>query len=90
MLGSFFQFFFTLGVMTSYWIDYAVEKHMGETTAQWQVPVGLQLVPGAILGLGMLVTKESPRWLAKQGRHEDALKALSWVRGGETEEVREE
>jgi MFS family permease len=89
-LGSFFQFFFTLGVMTSYWIDYAVHTHMSDSTAQWQVPVGLQLVPGAILGLGMLLTKESVRWLAKQGRHEDAMKSLAWVRGGEDDEVRAE
>lgn len=90
MLGSFFQFFFTMGVMTSYWIDYAVEKHMEDSTAQWQVPVGLQLVPGAILGLGMLLTKESPRWLAKKDRREEALESLVWLRGGDSAEVQEE
>lgn len=90
MLGSMFQFFFTLGVMTSYWIDYAVDKHMPATTAQWQVPVGLQLAPGAILGLGMLLTKESTRWLAKVGRHEEAMKSLVWVRGYEGPEVEAE
>ena len=90
VLGSFFQFFFTLGVMTSYWIDYAVNKHMKPSTAQWQIPIGLQLVPGAILGLGMLLTKESTRWLAKTGKKEEALQSLLWVRGGETPEVHEE
>ncbi|KAK3191576.1 hypothetical protein K4F52_002391 [Lecanicillium sp. MT-2017a] len=91
MLGSMFQFFFTLGVMTSYWIDYAVAKHISDdNTAQWQIPVGLQLVPGAILGLGMLVTKESTRWLAKKGRHDEALESLIWVRGGDTPVVRDE
>ncbi|KAH7145957.1 general substrate transporter [Dactylonectria estremocensis] len=90
-LGSMFQFFFTLGVFTSYWIDYAVAKHMESTTAQWRVPVGLQLVPGGFLGLGMLLTKESTRWLAKVGRHEEALESLVWVRGGElTPEVQAE
>lgn len=87
MLGSMFQFFFTLGVMTSYWIDYAVSEHMEPSTAQWQIPVGLQLAPGAILGLGMLLTKESPRWLAKKRRREEALKSLSWIRGGASPEV---
>lgn len=90
-LGSMFQFFFTLGVMTSYWIDYAVDEHMPVTTAQWQVPIGLQLVPGGILGLGMLIPKESVRWLAKTGRTEEAMQSLIWVRGGEdTLEVQEE
>ncbi|KAI1465335.1 putative MFS sugar transporter [Daldinia caldariorum] len=72
-LGSMFQFFFTLSVMTSYWVDYGVSQHLGPTTQQWQIPIGLQLVPGGILGLGMLLTKESTRWLAKSGRTEEAI-----------------
>ncbi|KAF6795901.1 hypothetical protein CSOJ01_13320 [Colletotrichum sojae] len=91
MLGSMFQFFFTMGVMTSYFVDYGVSKHIAPSTRQWQIPVGLQLVPGAILGLGMLLCKESVRWLAKRGRREEALQSLVWVRGGEnTAEVQEE
>ncbi|KAL3476501.1 general substrate transporter [Aspergillus californicus] len=90
-LGSLFQFFFTLGVMTSYWVDYAVEKHVESSDRQWQIPIGLQLVPAGILGFGMLFVKESVRWLASKGRHEEALESLIWVRGGEdTEEVRAE
>lgn len=89
-LGSMFQFFFTLGVMTSYWVNYAVSSKMASGTRQWQVPVGLQLVPGGILGLGMLILPESTRWLAKRGQHEAAMKSLIWVRGGDSEEVRAE
>ncbi|GKT80321.1 quinate permease [Colletotrichum tofieldiae] len=47
MLGSMFQFFFTMGVMTSYFVDYGVSKHVKASTRQWQIPVGLQLVPDA-------------------------------------------
>ncbi|KAF7559270.1 hypothetical protein G7046_g4875 [Stylonectria norvegica] len=89
-LGSMFQFFFTLGVMTSYWVDYGVAKHVAPSSTQWRIPVGLQLVPGGILGLGMLLTKESVRWLAKVGRHDEALESLIWVRGGLTPEVQTE
>jgi len=89
-LGSMFQFFFTVGVMTSYWVNYAVANGIPPGTRQWQVPIGLQLVPGVILGFGMLFLRESVRWLAKRGRHEDALKSLIWVRGGDSEEVRQE
>ncbi|KAL5357107.1 general substrate transporter [Aspergillus floccosus] len=91
MLGSMFQFFFTLGVMTSYWVDYGVEKHVPSIDRQWQIPIGLQLVPGGILGIGMLFLKESVRWLAKKGRHAEAMESLVWIRGGEeTDEVRAE
>ncbi|RYO73837.1 hypothetical protein DL764_011050 [Monosporascus ibericus] len=90
-LGSMFHFLFTCGVMTSYWVDYGVAENLPPTTRQWQVPIGLQLVPGGILGLGMLLTRESTRWLAKTGKTDQALQSLIWVRGGEdTTEVREE
>lgn len=89
-LGSMFQFFFTLGVMTSYWIDYAVAEHVPSSTRQWQIPVGLQLVPGGLLALGMLYPKESARWLAKRERLDDAMESLIWVRGGDSPEVQEE
>ena len=90
-LGSGFQLAFTLGVMVSYFVDYGVSAHVAPTSRQWRIPVGLQLVPGGILGLGMLVTRESTRWLAKRGRLEEAMASLVWVRGGEeTDEVEEE
>lgn len=81
-LGSLFQGCFTLGVFTSYWVTYGASI-MTSSTHQWRIPVGLQLLFGGLLGLGMLFTKESTRWLAKVGRHEEALKSLVWVRGGE-------
>jgi MFS family permease len=88
-LGSMFQFFFTLGVMTSYWVDYGVSK-MPSSTKQWRIPVGLQLIPGGILCMGMLLVKESTRWLAKKGRHDEAMASLIWVRGGDSPEIDEE
>ncbi|KAJ9644820.1 hypothetical protein H2204_001282 [Knufia peltigerae] len=89
-LGSMFQFFFTLGVMTSYWVNYAVSTKVSPGSRQWQIPIGLQLVPGGLLGLGMLILPESTRWLAKRGRREEAMKSLIWIRGGDSEEVQAE
>ncbi|KAJ4358375.1 uncharacterized protein N0V89_002957 [Didymosphaeria variabile] len=63
-------------------VTYGATK-MAPSTRQWRIPVGLQLLFGGLLGLGMLFTKESTRWLAKVGRHDEALKSLIWVRGGE-------
>lgn len=88
-IGSFFQWFYTFGIFTSYWIDYGVSLHMGpHDSKQWQIPVGLQLLPAGLLGLGMFTLKESTRWLTKKGRHEEAWESLKWVRGGDSEEVK--
>ena len=88
-VGSFFQLFFTLGIFTSYWVDWGVAKDFKKPVPrQWQIPIGLQLIPAALLGLGMLTLKESTRWLTKKGRHDEAWDSLTWIRadrGVETE-----
>jgi hypothetical protein len=38
----------------------------------------------------MILVRESPRWLVKRGRNEEALQNLIWVRGGDSEEVQDE
>jgi len=68
-----------LGIFTSYWVDYAVSKRIStHESKQWQIPIGLQLVPAALLGFGMLTLKESVRWLTKKGRHDEAWESLKW------------
>jgi hypothetical protein len=57
---------------------------------QWQIPIGLQIVPAAFLGLGMLTLKESTRWLTQKGRHEEAWESLKWVRADDTQDVADE
>lgn len=89
-LGSGIQWLFALGVMISYWIDYAVSKGLPVSSQQWQIPVGLQLVPAAVLGLGLFAFPESVRWLAKKGRNEEAWEALSWLRAHDGPEVKAE
>ncbi|KAJ5705903.1 hypothetical protein N7536_001592 [Penicillium majusculum] len=90
-LGSCYQLTYTVGILVSYWVDYGV-KMMGEEMGarQWQVPVGLQLVPGVLMGVGMLGVKESVRWLLAVGRGVEAWESLVWVRGGEGVGVRME
>ncbi|KAL1623038.1 hypothetical protein SLS56_008449 [Neofusicoccum ribis] len=78
-LGSFFQMAFTLGIFTSYWVDYGVQVNMGNSNSQWQIPVGMQILFSGLLALGMFTVKESPRWLAKKDRGEEALANLQWI-----------
>ena len=45
------------------------------------MPWGLQAFPAVILFLGLMVLPESPRWLAKKDRWDDAHRVLSLVHG---------
>jgi hypothetical protein len=76
------------GIFVSYWVDYGVLKSISsQSSMQWQIPIGLQIVPAALLGLGMLTLKESTRWLTQKDRHEEAWESLKWVRASDSEEV---
>lgn len=46
----------------------------------WRIPLGLQLFPGILLGLGTFVLPASPRLLVLQGRREEALASLAKLR----------
>ncbi len=46
----------------------------------WRIPLGLQLFPGILLGLGAFVLPASPRLLVLQGRREEALVSLAKLR----------
>ncbi|KAF9468048.1 general substrate transporter [Collybia nuda] len=79
------QLAITFGIMVSFWIDYGT-NYIGGTgerqhEAAWRIPLGLQLVPAVILGVGILFMPFSPRWLVNQGRDEEALVVLSNARG---------
>jgi len=46
----------------------------------WRIPLGLQLIPGILLGLGAFALPASPRLLVLQGQREEALVSLAKLR----------
>ncbi|KNG82378.1 sugar transporter [Aspergillus nomiae NRRL 13137] len=78
-LTGLYQLFITMGIMLAFWINYGSTLHI-KGTAQYMVPLAMQALPALLLLVGMLLCNESPRWLAKQDRWEDARKTLSRVR----------
>lgn len=79
-VAGLFQEFLVVGSTFAYWLDYGVALHIPTSTKQWRIPVAIQIIPGALLFIGLLFLKESPRWLMKQGRHEEALQSLAYIR----------
>lgn len=75
---SLFQFAITVGILAAYLVDYAFSG-----SENWRWMLGLAVVPGAALGLGMLVLPESPRWNAQRGNMQKARSVLVKVRGTE-------
>ncbi|KAI0774413.1 general substrate transporter [Fomes fomentarius] len=70
----------TFGIMISYWIDFAFFWLSG-SSAQWRVPIALQIVFALIMIAGIAFLPESPRWLAKHGRNAEALAVISALDG---------
>ena len=72
------QLCITLGILVSYLAGFALAG-VGEG---WRWMLALGAVPGVILGCGMTVLPESPRWLAGHGRPQQAEAALRRLRAG--------
>ena len=68
-----------LSGVTGFWANYGTLHFSGNK--QWMIPLGVQMAPGALLFLACLILPESPRFLVRKGRIEDAGKNLGWIRG---------
>ena len=59
----------------SYWIDFAfywADTGGGSSSVSWRGPVALQIVFAVVIVCFVLRLPESPRWLVKKGRYEEA------------------
>ncbi|KAF9226436.1 general substrate transporter [Gyrodon lividus] len=66
----------TFGIMISCWVDFALYWASG-SSAQWRVPIALQIVLALIMVFGIGFLPESPRWLVKHGRNAEAVAVIS-------------
>jgi MFS transporter, SP family, galactose:H+ symporter len=68
---SSYQLAITIGIFVAYFVNQALAGPDG-----WRSMLGVAAVPGVLLALAILVAVESPRWYAKVGRRDDALRTL--------------
>jgi sugar porter (SP) family MFS transporter len=89
-LVSLNQLAITSGILVSYLVDYGLSD-----SGNWRLMFGLAAIPAVALFVGMLFQKESPAWLIRQGREDEARQVLHRVRNpdddidGEIREVQE-
>ncbi|KAG0164733.1 hypothetical protein DFQ28_009892 [Apophysomyces sp. BC1034] len=73
------QWSITWGIMISFWIQYGCQ--FIQTEAAFRIPWAVQAVPALVLLCGMWAFPFSPRWLADQGRMEEAITVLADIHG---------
>lgn len=82
MLTGLFEISYQAGSVLGFWINYGVDRHMDtSSSASWRVPVAVQVVPAGVVLLGGFVLHESPLWLVRRDREEEALAGLHALRG---------
>ncbi|EHK18725.1 uncharacterized protein TRIVIDRAFT_44305 [Trichoderma virens Gv29-8] len=67
--------FITLGQMAAYIIGWALSTYASKETG-WRWMVGLGALPAAVQGALVAFMPETPRWLVKAGRSDDAKRVI--------------
>ncbi|KAL6252392.1 hypothetical protein RBB50_000111 [Rhinocladiella similis] len=80
-LVNFYQWWLMVGAVISSGIIYATSVHLHNQWAYKTVMV-VQLIIPILLLIGLMFLPESPRWLLRKGRREQALKSLLFMRHG--------
>jgi MFS family permease len=89
------QFSIVLGCVLGFWTGFLTRNSKSDSpclgsritnaavvpgSLSWRIPLGLQLIPGILLGLGAFALPDSPRLLVLHGRREAALASLAKLR----------
>lgn len=74
-----YQFCITIGLMLASCVNYGTQNY--ENSGSYRIPIALQMLWALILGGGLLLLPESPRFFIRKDRLDKARAALSRVRG---------
>lgn len=74
-----YQFCITIGLLLASVVDNATKDRMD--SGSYRISMALQWLFACVLGIGLFLLPESPRWYVKKGRTQDAARALGTLRG---------
>ncbi|KAI1416178.1 general substrate transporter [Hypoxylon sp. FL1857] len=70
------QFMLGIGAFLAGWISWGCFTNLS-SSAQWRIPLGIQMVPAVVLAALILLFPESPRWLVDHDRADEGLATLA-------------
>ncbi|KAK6200756.1 P-type ATPase [Pestalotiopsis sp. IQ-011] len=79
ILVSTYQLFITLGIWTANMVDWGCAEKTN--SASWRIPNGLGFLWALILGAGVLLLPESPRFAFNKGREDEARLTIAGLAG---------
>ncbi|EMR68154.1 hypothetical protein MGN70_005865 [Eutypa lata] len=81
LLTGMYQLFIVTGGMIAFWINYAVSIYEPKDAASmYIIPLAVQGIPALLLFCLMIIANESPRYLARKDRWEEAKSVLVRIR----------
>jgi sugar porter (SP) family MFS transporter len=78
-LVSGYQFCITIGILLASCVNYGTQNRMD--TGSYRIPIAIQMIWAIILGTGLFLLPESPRYYVKKGNLERATQVLTRLRG---------
>ncbi|KAI1129008.1 general substrate transporter [Nemania abortiva] len=70
-----------LGIVLAYFTNYGAQVNIGDTTPnRWLVPTSLHIIFAGLIFILTFFQYESPRFLIKKGKSEEAVKVMSHIR----------
>jgi sugar porter (SP) family MFS transporter len=82
LLVTFNQLNIVLGISLAYFSNFYILQTVSDTNLNWRLMLGVGAVPAILYFLLLFIVPESPRWLVRQSREEEALAVLKRI-GGE-------
>ncbi|KAH7141374.1 general substrate transporter [Dactylonectria estremocensis] len=81
ILTGLFEVAYQIGSLVGFWINYGINQNMDVTSStSWRVPMAVQIIPAGVLLVGGFFLHESPLWLMRKNREEEATVALESLR----------
>ncbi|KAL2352556.1 general substrate transporter [Cryomyces antarcticus] len=74
-----YQFCITIGILLASCVDYATQNRLD--TGSYRIPIGIQMAWALILGTGLFLLPESPRYFVKKGKLDKAIEVTARLRG---------